>query len=175
MKLFLSPHNDDAVLFGAFTVLRERPLVVTLLDSHKQAARGGPTMRERRAEDERAMGILGAPLMFWEASDANPHWPDIEAQLRGFFNQPEMVYAPAPEAGGNGDHNAIGEMAGRLFRNVTYYMTYTKEGKSSGVHVPFEPDWPARKIQALVCYSSQICRSDNVEHFLRSQQEYYRA
>jgi LmbE family N-acetylglucosaminyl deacetylase len=176
MKLFLSPHNDDAALFGSFTILRERPLVVTVLDSHKQCTNGGPTMVQRRREDEAAMIVLGgAPIMFWGASDASANWPDIEAQFRSFFGQPEMVYAPAYEAEGHADHNALGTLAGRVFKNVTYYMTYTRNGKSTGVPVNYEPGWAVKKLQALACYESQIRQRNQVEHFLREQGEYYRA
>jgi LmbE family N-acetylglucosaminyl deacetylase len=171
----LSPHPDDAVLFAAFTALRENPLVLTVFDSHVQAARGGPTMMTRRLEDERAMAILGAPVMFMGLSDADPNPSDIENRLRRFFNQPEMVYAPKPEAGGHPHHNMVGEVAGRVFHNVTYYMTYTKAGKSEGVRVGREPAWVLKKLQALACYESQITRADNVDHFLRTQDEFYAA
>jgi len=175
MKRLLSPHNDDAALFASFTILRERPLVVTVLDSHKQCTAGGPTMVQRRREDEAAMVVLGAPVMFWGASDAAPNWPDIEDQFRAFFNQPEMVYAPAPEPDGQSDHNAVGLMAGRIFKNVKYYLTYTTAGKSKGVPVNYEPGWAIKKLQALACYESQIRQRNQVEHFLREQGEYYRA
>jgi hypothetical protein len=40
VKVFLSPHHDDETLFGAFTLLRERPLVVIVTDSYVQFNRG---------------------------------------------------------------------------------------------------------------------------------------
>ena len=168
-SLVLSPHNDDAVLFGAFTILREKPLVLTILDSAKQG-----NAYQRRTEDLEAMTVLDAQIEFLGVSDANPDWALLERLLFD-FGQPEMVYAPCPEEGGNKDHNAIGEMAGRIFQNVTYYMTYTKSGRSVGVPVPYEPEWVGLKLRALACYESQIGRRDNVDHFLRPQYEYISA
>lgn len=174
MKLFLSPHNDDAALFGAFTILREAPLVVTVFDSHVQAARGtGITMARRRDEDRAALAILGAPVMFMGLSDAEPSADLLERALRGFFGQPEMVYAPAVESTGHPHHNLVGEVARRVFERVTYYMTYTPAGKSVGKPVDHEPAWVLRKLKALACYESQITQANQVEHFLRNQHEYY--
>lgn len=176
MKLFLSPHNDDAILFGAFTILRERPLVLTIFDSHKQAANGGPTLMQRRREDEDAMAILGAPVMFAGISDVSPDAKTIEDALLPFFNQPEMVYAPAVEKDGHPHHNLVGEVAKRIFRNVTAYFTYTTHGKSTGQPVAcLEADWPLKKLQALACYESQIRMANQRDHWLREQYEYYAA
>lgn len=61
MKLFLSPHNDDETLFGAFTIMREKPLVVVVFDSYIQVARGAEwcDWKTRRQETARAMIALG--------------------------------------------------------------------------------------------------------------------
>jgi hypothetical protein len=86
-----------------------------------------------------------------------------------------MVYAPAVEELGHPHHNMIGEIAGQVFKNVTYYMTYTRNGKSvSGNMVrPEFYEWPLKKLQALSCYESQITRPDQWDHWLREQYEYY--
>lgn len=176
MRLFLSPHNDDAALFGAFTILRERPLVLTIFDSHVQAARGtGITMAQRRGEDQAAMAILGAPVMFMGLSDAAPDAGALERELRGFFGQPELVYAPAAEVNGHAHHNLVAEVAARVFHRVTSYMTYTPAGKSKGTPVPVEPGWTLKKLKALACYESQVGLANTHEHFLREQFEYYAA
>ena len=41
-NLFISPHNDDETLFGAFTLCREAAdiQVVVVFDGHVQASRG---------------------------------------------------------------------------------------------------------------------------------------
>lgn len=120
------------------------------------------------------MQVLGAPVMFLGLSDADPNAEGLEAQLRQFFHQPEMVYAPAFEVNGNPQHNLVAEVAGRVFQRVTYYMTYTAEGKSkSPKRVSYEHDWPLKKLQALLCYESQIRLGNTQEHFLRDQMEYY--
>jgi LmbE family N-acetylglucosaminyl deacetylase len=174
VKLLLSPHNDDAVLFASFTVLRERPLVATIFDSHVQAARGtGITMARRRAEDQSAMAILGAPVMFLGLSDAEANAAAVESHLRQFFNQPEMVYAPCAESNGHPHHNLVAEVAARVFQRVTYYMTYTPAGKSKGKPVSYDAGWPLLKLRALACYESQIGLANCHEHFLREQSEYY--
>jgi LmbE family N-acetylglucosaminyl deacetylase len=179
MKLLLSPHNDDAALFAAFTVLRERPLVLTIFDSHVQAARGtGVTMLQRREEDAAAMSVLGAPVMFLGVSDADPNAGTIERMLREFFNQPEMVYAPAFEANGHAHHNLVAEIASRLFRSVTGYMTYTPAGKSrSAREVTIERgEWITAKLKALACYGSQHEVNPRIgcwPHFTRDLTEYY--
>jgi LmbE family N-acetylglucosaminyl deacetylase len=172
VKLFLSPHNDDAALFGTFTILRERPLVVTVFDSYIQEARGtGVTARQRREEDQAAMEILGAPVQFLGISD-RVHYPHELFCRFAEFGQPEMVWAPQPEPNGHAHHNLVGEVAGRLFENVTYYMTYTTAGKSVGRRVAHEPKWAILKLCALACYGSQIGQANQVEHFLREQHEY---
>jgi len=173
VKLFLSPHNDDAALFGSFTILRERPAVVTVFDSYIQEARGtGVTARQRRQEDLAAMQILGAPMQFLGISDRAPDAAELRRRLAE-FGQPEMVWAPQPEPNGHGHHNLVGEVAGGVFQNVTYYMTYTTAGKSIGHRVAHPPKWAILKLCALACYGSQIGQANQVEHFLREQHEYY--
>jgi len=38
MKLLLSPHNDDECLFAAYTLMREKPLVIVVTDSDDETA-----------------------------------------------------------------------------------------------------------------------------------------
>lgn len=176
--IFLSPHNDDAALFGAFTVLRHRPLVVTVLRSRVQE-RYGITAAERELEDAAAMKVLGAGgWQQWTFEDADPNWSKVRAALRG-LGDVDLVFAPAIEDDGHGQHNRIGELADEVFGpdKVTHYLTYTrKNGKSTaGILVEAEPDWMALKLQALACYRSQV---DNPKagcavHFYRDQQEYF--
>lgn len=173
MKLFLSPHCDDETLFGAFSILREKPLVVVLLDSFVQEQRGAViTAQQRRAETLEAMKILSAGVEFLGFRDDAPDWQGICGALRKY--SPELVFAPADEAGGHGHHNAIARIADNLFRRaVKHYMTYTAWGKSVSANiVPFEPGWPLLKLRALACYESQIGLPDTRPHFLRAQYEY---
>lgn len=175
MKLLLSPHPDDECLFASFTICRERPLVVICFDSYVQVERGAHncTAQRRRAETLAAMSFLGQPeVRFLGFRDSGFDAAELITALKN-FGQPEEVYAPALEDGGHIQHNLIGELADKLFRNVRHFMTYTNRGKSSGVPVPFEPQWLINKFRALACYQTQICHPANTEHFLRSQHEYY--
>ncbi len=94
-------------------------------------------------------------------------YPDDEAlDVRAFENElhyvaelhsVERVFAPALELGGHTDHNVIAEIARDVFGDgVTYYLTYTANGRSRGRQVEWEPEWIARKYAALACYGSQI-------------------
>lgn len=172
-KLFLSPHNDDAPLWGTFTLLRERDIsVVTVFDSHRQFQRGtGITAGQRRDEDRAAMRVLGlSEPRFCGFSDANGH--DIRWWFEGFT--PEHVWAPAFEESGHPQHNLIANLADELWPGkVTHYMTYTPAGKSTGRLVPYEPEWLPLKWKALACYESQWRLENTREHFIRDQHEYY--
>src|SRR5262245_21395624 len=69
VKLFLAPHNDDETLFGAFTLQRERPVVLILYDSYVQVNRGAAwcDAETRREETRKAARILlgdGATVRF---------------------------------------------------------------------------------------------------------------
>lgn len=173
MTVFISPHNDDETLFGAFTLLREKPLVVVVLDSYVQAARGyGITAEQRRVETRNACAVLGVGVDFWHVHDDQPDWRVIESSIRHYAGA--EVYAPAVEENGHDQHNRIGELARKHCPNLTQYMTYTRTGgKSKGKRVPYENEWIGRKMQALACYKSQIAHPSTAEHFIRDQFEYY--
>jgi LmbE family N-acetylglucosaminyl deacetylase len=102
VAIFISPHNDDETLFGAFTILRTLPLVVVVFDSYAQEQRGNPvTWRQRRAETLAACEILGVRAIFLGFSDADPSITagDVRARLLGALGAyNEAVFAPAAEA-----------------------------------------------------------------------------
>jgi hypothetical protein len=53
-------------------------------------------------------------------------------------------------------------------------MTYTHDGRSESSNlVPFESEWIALKLRALLCYKSQILEPSTRDHFLYPQYEYY--
>lgn len=173
MNVAIVPHNDDEALFLSWTILRHRPLVVIVTDSARQWKRGtGITARQRRAESLAAMDILGAEVRFLGIPDDELTIPTVRRALE-HLGDPEMVFAPAHEGPeGNADHNLVAT-ACSVLANVTRYMTYTRAGKSTGVEVPYEPDWPRLKLQALACYESQIRLPSTAPHFLRGLHEYY--
>lgn len=126
MKLLLSPHNDDETLFASYIILRESPLVVTVLDgAHK---RHNPTPEARVVESKNAMKVLGADYEhLWLPLDA-PAWQESAAlRIEGLdLVDVEHVWAPFPEPGGHRHHNRLGELATRLWPGkVSFYSTYT--------------------------------------------------
>jgi len=180
MAIFISPHNDDETLFGAFTLLRTNPLVVVVYDSYLQEQRGNPvTWQQRRAETVAACEILGVGAIFLGLSDADPGVTAgvIRDKLRGAlgdFN--EAVFAPAIEPGGHEQHNLVAA-AVEDRRTVCRYLTYERHaGKSTAGHaVPIlTPRWIGKKLRALACYESQWDpKLGCYPHFLREQTEYY--
>jgi len=130
-KLFLSPHNDDEALFGAFTIMREKPLVLIVTDSHIQYLRGdGITPGQRRLETQRAMKKLGVEIYFLDIPDDNITKEILTTALNtipyGNIRNAKVVFAPMIE-GGNRVHDIVGEVAHEMFSNVLHYSTYTKD------------------------------------------------
>lgn len=167
MKLFISPHSDDAVLFGAFTLLKEKPLVLTVTDSYIQANRGEEVTADMRwKEDIEAMKILGCSLMFGNIrDDVIDEWA-VKHLLASFYNF-DVVYAPAVQ-GGNPHHDLIGKLAKERFGDkCIQYSTYASgewytEGEKE---VLPSGDWRPIKDKALACYKSQIDLPATKEHF----------
>lgn len=156
--VFLAPHHDDETLFGAFTLIAHKPLVVVVYD-------GGP---DREAETNAAGEILGCQVEHWRlAADA-----DLGLDVAGL--EADAIYAPLPELFGQPQHNAVGQAAeARWAGRVVHYLTYTSSGKSTnGQPVPFEFSWIGLKLQALACYPSQYGHPSCAPHFLRDQTEY---
>lgn len=180
MKLFLSPHNDDSALFGSFTLLREKPLVVTVLRSDLQERRGrGITAAMREQEDRAAFDVLGIDAhQQWPYIDSDPDWYRIEGGFKG-MGEPEHVYAPCPyDEGGHEHHDRIGRLALEVFgpERVTLYHTYRngRGRETSSDRVPIlDPDWVRLKLCALTCYESQIREPSTGHHFAESLYEWY--
>lgn len=185
MKIFLSPHNDDAVLFGSFTILREKEniSVVTCFDSFLQPSRGHTfaDATTRRKEDLQALSVLHNRVPTFLGIPDNLPKQDFSVELgKKFLDldnkvKPEVVYAPWPETDGNVQHNCVGIIAKTTFSTVVFYTTYTTKGKSisSNVVSVEDPFWIVKKLYALTCYQSQIKIDNCREHFLRDQREYY--
>src|SRR5215217_1441618 len=103
MKLLLSPHNDDECLFAAYTLMREKPLVIVITDSDLA---GGVTAHERREESRRACELLGVPVVFLGLKDGTLEQQrgGLKVRLEPFASQTwSHVYAPAIQ-GGHKDH-----------------------------------------------------------------------
>jgi LmbE family N-acetylglucosaminyl deacetylase len=180
VKLFVSPHNDDAVLFGAFTLMREHPLVLTVYDSYVQVTRGQPRCHWeiRRKEDRDAVcGVLHCNIIFGGVRDDDEFSRDRVGKVLGEL-KPTEVWLPALEDDGHEQHNVVALMGLKVFSGakIHRYLTYTRPGGKSrtGKAEPANGQMVLKKLQALACYRTQI-EIDELgcwPHFLRDQNEY---
>jgi LmbE family N-acetylglucosaminyl deacetylase len=159
-NILLSPHNDDAELFAAFTLQRHRPRVIVVLRSVIQE-RYGISAAEREAETAAALYELGCPYEQWPYPDNDPDWAAIAERIGRLANTYERCFAPAVEPNGHEHHSKVGELALRVFgpERTTRYLTYQRgSGKSSsGCEVsPAVPEHLAGKLRALSCYRTQM-------------------
>lgn len=177
MNLFISPHPDDEALFGAFTLMREKPLVVIATDSWIQFNRGDNiTADQRWQETLEAMKIVGCSVLrLGIRDDVINEWV-VKDKLSRFANF-ERIYAPAVQ-GGNPHHDLIGEVVKYLFGSrATQYSTYSKEelyikGNFELVPTPEELDL---KNKMLECYKSQLALDATRPHFevMKGKSEWY--
>jgi len=65
-QILIAPHNDDEVLFAAYTLMRNRLHVVIVTDSYIQEERGdiGCDAETRRQESIKACALLGCSVSF---------------------------------------------------------------------------------------------------------------
>lgn len=169
--VLFEPHSDDGVLFAAFSLIRYRPTLITVLSSVKQD-RLGVSQMVRAAETVAACVELGiADFRQWLYPDDGPDWDAVEAAMRVVddIDQPEIVFAPAVEDGGHEQHSRVGEIASRVFGDrVLSYCTYVRGSlrTRTSSEVPFEPEWVAQKLRAMACYRSQIGLSSTLPWFI---------
>lgn len=167
-SLFIAPHNDDETLFGAYTIIREQPLVLIVTDSYVQGKRGtGITAEQRRKESIDAMNILGAHIAFLGISDDDITEDHIKLALQPFLHY-EKVYAPALQ-GGHPQHDMIFKVVKELWGDrVVEYATYEK-GMSftpKGWMVSPTSEEYQLKRKALECYTSQKDYEHTHHHFM---------
>lgn len=173
--LLLSPHNDDEVLSAAYVCLRHRPKVITVLDGgHRKHF---PDPEERVAESAAAMQVLGCDYEHLGFPVSITDWGPVEERLAG--EDPGWVWAPLWEQDGHRHHNALSEIAVRLWPGrVSFYATYTvdSDGRTHktvvGDPVPVKAGWVQLKRAALDCYRSQIELPGTAMHFLPPYDEY---
>lgn len=181
-SILLSPHNDDETLFAAFTLMREKPLVLIVTDGFIQAERGDPiTWSQRRMETTLAMQILGCKAEFLGIRDTELTEEGLIEALERYSPYPVwqkhvQVYAPALQ-GGNRQHDLVSKVAQKMFPNLIQYTTYTKTElwtKGSVQIVPTREELEL-KDRALDCYRSQILLSATRPHFnaVRGKSEWY--
>lgn len=174
MKLWLSPHPDDETLFGAFTLMKEKPLVVIVTDSYVQQNRGeNITPQQRFQESVNAMKVLGCSIMRLGVRDdiANPM---AIVEKLALFKNFETVYAPAIQ-GGNPVHDMVAVAAKEVFKNnLQQYSTYARGQWATDGKTPIEGDHEL-KAKALNCYVSQINLPATRGHFeaVKGKPEWY--
>ena len=178
MKLLLSPHNDDECLFAAYTLMREKPLVIAVTDSDAQLKEWGVTAEQRREESRRGCETLGVPVVFLGLKDGTleKQEADLRKRLEPFASLDwKSVYAPAVQ-GGHKDHDALGRVVSSMFSRVRYYSTYAEGEEFTPKGKQIEPSQEEidRKNRALDCYPSQIGLPLNKRHFdaVRGKPEY---
>lgn len=154
-SVLLAPHHDDETLFAAFTIMRERPKVIVVLESHLQEQRGNTyttgwgwqprgheetrqqpiTNDVRQLETEDAMANLGvitlydtSRLEFWPFRDDAPDWGAIAERIVRETAEADHVYAPATTFEGHEHHNALGEIVAEVigYSKRTFYTTYVR-------------------------------------------------
>ncbi len=157
--LVVSPHDDDAALFIAFTCLRLKPDIAVVLDSYIQPKRGevGCSVGERAEETERANEILGCPTIRLGLRDDTATEDDIGRSLQ-YLEGYDTVYIPALQ-GGNIHHDMIHRACRKVFKGeIIEYTTYTKTElwtKGETEVIPTQEELEI-KTEALNCYKSQI-------------------
>lgn len=168
--IFLSVHNDDEALFASYSLMRIRPLVIVITDSHIQPERGhkGCTAEIRRKETVAAMNIIGCPVVFLGIKDTELTEEILRERLKGF--NPETFYIPAIHEGGNPQHNLVGKVALELFgyKKCERYCTYVN-GDFNIVQGGWEikPTHTEMEIKnkMLDCYKSQLSLPSTAPHF----------
>lgn len=166
--IFCAPHNDDESLYGSLTLLRYRPLVLIITDSHIQHDRGdlGCTAEIRRQETINAMAIAGCPVVFLGIKDTELTEEILRERLKPF--NPETIYVPAIQ-GGNVHHDIVGKVGMELFGDrCERYTTYTKTELhtiGSWELKPTQQEIETKK-KMLDCYESQLNLKSTLPHFL---------
>lgn len=156
-SILLAPHNDDEILFGCYTLLREKPLVIICTDSYIEFNRGdGVTAEQRIQETIDAMKIVGCDVEFLHIRDDQFTEEELGERLKEY--KAGVVYAPAIEINGNPIHNMVGKVANKLYKNVIHYMTYTVENTKTKGNIVLIPNAEERHIKelSLKMYPSQL-------------------
>ena len=168
--VFLSTHNDDEALFAAYTLMRLKPLVIVVTESHIQPERGevGCDADTRRKETIAAMKLAGCPVVFLGIKDTELAEDNLRERLQ-YFN-PETAYIPAQHENGNPQHNIVGRVALEIFGKAKceQYCSYVK-GDFNIVNGSWEVQ-PTHtemelKNKMLDCYKSQLQLPSTAPHF----------
>lgn len=165
--VFISIHNDDESLYGAYTLMRLKPLVIICTTSHIQPNRGdkGCDAYTRNQETLDAMKLAGCPVVFLGIKDTELTEDILKERLRGLT--PETIYVPAIQ-GGNPQHDIVGKVGMELFgRKCERYTTYTKTElwTKGGWEITPTQQEIELKNRMLDCYVSQLNLPSTAPHF----------
>ena len=165
-KILFASHNDDEALFCAYTIMREKPLVIVCFDSYVQ---DWTNWEERRKESEQAVAILGAEVDFLGLSDKDDTKDDLREAMQ--YYKADKVWACT---GSHKHHKWLGEVARELWPECTLCSTY--EGDNFHVETDWEIQPTLREMElkemALDCYKTQ--HEKNRSHFEKlKESEYY--
>lgn len=168
MPIFLSPHSDDEILFGAYTIMREKPLVVICTHATMQGDNG----YERAMESYRAMKMLGASVMFLGIDEDELTEELLEEKLNPLMADDVRLIAPEYEIYGNPHHNIVAIVAERLDWGTQTYKTYTGlETRTIGKEIIPTPEELELKKRAMLCYQTQI-QNPFTSHYFDVTNEY---
>ncbi len=169
MQIFLSPHSDDEILFGAYTIMREKPLVVICTHATMQGGNG----YERAMESYRAMKMLGANVTFLGIDEDKLTEEVLEEKLEFLYDVETLdLYAPKHEENGNPHHNIVARVAKKLDFMVKTYKTYTGlETRTIGKEIIPTPEELELKKRAMLCYQTQI-QNPFTSHYFDVTNEY---
>lgn len=163
MNLLLAPHDDDAELFASFLCLKYKPVVLICLDCDVQSNRGfdAITVERRHQESRNGLGELGLRPLFLRVPESTATREKIIAGIQNLsLASIEHVFAPAHHPRGHPNHNAVAEAADFIFGGsipITWYCTYSSDGKMQGQEVPIEDgEWIRFKLRAIACHYSQM-------------------
>ena len=167
-KVLIAPHNDDEALFTAYTIMREKPLVVIVFDGYQHQRKFGVKITTRQNESLKAMDLLDIDVVFLHLSDEGTTEEELAKVLSQFSGR---IYAPA--LGANPQHNLVSKVCDKLFKYVTHYCTYDKELLQKGKTeiVPTKAEMKLKN-KILKCYKSQL--KINPHHFdaVKNKSEY---
>lgn len=165
MKLFISSHNDDESLFGAYTIARECPVVLVVFDSYIQPARGFPAcnVAARRFETELAVHTLtdGKSEVRYCGLHDDADYTAAEVIKAIYAAVPESVaelWAPARHVDGHLQHELVAIAAECFIPKATKYTSYSRTTGRVRTHNVVHPtgEQVRRKLLALTSYVTQI-------------------
>lgn len=163
-NIFLAPHSDDEALFGTFTLLRVKPLVVVCTDGTSHREKFGIPLEDRRKESRDACKILGVDVIFLGIPEEELTVDRLQEELfvNGLiepFNCESGGFMFLPtKTGGSPHHDIVSDISKRLAGPILYYSTYSRENFTPAGEMPLFPTPKEKhlKEKALACYCSQL-------------------